>query len=190
MWSSGRKSTARWRNNIFASTIRSSYVINLSEKQVSTVSTKSRDHKTATYRNAAPVSSDVRQDKVDALEISPRIWRLSSLMILVGAAFIRLYELGLTPMHHDEGVNGFFLTNLYRTGVYHYDPTNYHGPTLYYFALVVAKINALFFGKAGGLSTIGVRLVPVLFGIGTIWRILCLRRNIGTIGALTAAALV
>jgi uncharacterized protein (TIGR03663 family) len=157
---------------------------------VSTVSTKSRDRKTATYRNSAPVSSDVSQDKVDALEISPRIWRLSSLTILAGAAFIRLYELGLTPMHHDEGVNGFFLTSLYRTGIYHYDPTNYHGPTLYYFALVMTKLNALLVGSTAGLSTIAVRLVPAIFGIGTVWLVLCLRRNIGAIGALAAAALI
>ncbi|MDT5122114.1 MAG: hypothetical protein QOC96_1596 [Acidobacteriota bacterium] len=157
---------------------------------MSTVSTKSRDRKTATDRNAAPSASDASTDKVDALEISPRIWRLSSLTILLGAAFIRLYQLGLVPMHHDEGVNGFFLTSLYRTGVYHYDPTNYHGPTLYYFALVVTKLNALLFGSTAGLSTIAVRLVPAIFGIGTVWLALCLRRNIGTIGALAAAAFI
>jgi uncharacterized protein (TIGR03663 family) len=157
---------------------------------VSTDSTKSRDRKTTTERNAAQASSDVNQDKVAAPEISPLIWRIASLTTLVGAAFIRLYELGLKPMHHDEGVNGFFLTSLYRTGVYHYDPTNYHGPTLYYFALIIAKLNALFFGTAGGLSTVGVRLVPAIFGIGTVWLILCLRRNIGAIGALAAAAFI
>jgi uncharacterized protein (TIGR03663 family) len=124
-----------------------------------------------------------------APEITPLVWRIASLTILAGAAFMRLYELGLKPMHHDEGVNGFFLTKLYNTGVYNYDPTNYHGPTLYYFALVPAKINALLFGGAG-LSTVGVRLVPAIFGIATVWLALCLRRNIGTVGALTAAALI
>lgn len=163
---------------------------------MSTGSTKSRDRKTTgdrqtiSDREAAGSSSNTNQDTFDARSISPLVWRVASLTILAGAAFIRLYKLSLVPMHHDEGVNGFFLTNLYRTGVYHYDPTNYHGPTLYYFALVIAKINALFFGKANGLSTVGVRLVPALFGIGTVWLILCLRRNIGTIGALAAAAFV
>ena len=46
-----------------------------------------------------------------------------------------LLHLALKPLHHDEGVNGFFLTNLFRDGVYKYDPANYHGPTLYYIAL-------------------------------------------------------
>lgn len=110
-------------------------------------------------------------------------------MVLAVASVIRLCELGLKPLHHDEGVNGFFLTNLYRTGFYHYDPTNYHGPTLYYFALVIARLNAFLFGGSG-LSTVAVRLVPVIFGVATIWLVLCLRRHIGAIGALTAAALI
>src|SRR3954464_7989700 len=118
------------------------------------------------------------------------MWRVASILVLAGAAFIRLYELGLKPMHHDEGVNGFFLTNLFRQGVYHYDPTNYHGPTLYYFALVVTKVGALLFGEGAGLSTIAVRLVPVIFGVGTIFLTLCLWRNIGRVGALAAAFFV
>ncbi len=103
---------------------------------------------------------------------------------------MRLYELGLVPMHHDEGVNGFFLTTLYRKGIYHYDPANYHGPTLYYFALIITKLNGLLFGDAAGLNTVAVRLVPVIFGVATVWLALTLRRNIGTIGALMAAALI
>lgn len=125
----------------------------------------------------------------EAPELSPLAWRLLSLAVLLGSAFIRLYQLGLKPMHHDEGVNGFFLMNLARKGVYHYDPTNYHGPTLYYFALAVTKINGLLFGGSG-LSTVAVRLVPVLFGVATVWLALCLRRNIGAVGALAAAALI
>jgi len=126
----------------------------------------------------------------EAREISPFVWRIASLAIVAGAAFIRLYELGLKPMHHDEGVNGFFLTTLYRTGVYHYNPENYHGPTLYYFALIITKLNGLLFGQSAGLSTVAVRLVPVIFGVATVCLALRLRRNIGTVGALAAAAFI
>jgi uncharacterized protein (TIGR03663 family) len=105
------------------------------------------------------------------------------------AAFARLYMLELKPLHHDEGVNGFFLMNLYREGVYHYDPANYHGPTLYFFALVITKLKAFIFGEPG-LTTVAVRLVPALFGTATVWLALCLRRHIGAIGALIAAALI
>jgi uncharacterized protein (TIGR03663 family) len=148
---------------------------------VNTGSTKSRDRKAAEQPGAEP---DGWNDG-----LSPRSWWLTSLLILAAAAFVRLYALGLKPMHHDEGVNGFFLTTLYRDGVYHYDPNNYHGPTLYYFALAVTKLKAFLFGEPG-LGTIAVRLVPAFFGVATVWLALTLRRNIGAIGALTAAALI
>ncbi|HYY59634.1 MAG TPA: flippase activity-associated protein Agl23 [Pyrinomonadaceae bacterium] len=116
-----------------------------------------------------------------------RQWRLASLIVLALAALVRLYALELNPLHHDEGVNSFFLINLVNTGKYRYDPLNYHGPTLYYLALPVAKL----FGRLGfGLSTFALRLVPALFGVATVWLVLCLRRRLGAIGALTGAALV
>lgn len=153
---------------------------------MSTASTKSPDRKPSRKGALAPAGEGA--DGAAAPEISPFVWRLASLAILLAAALLRLCELGLKPMHHDEGVNGFFLTNLYRTGIYHYDPTNYHGPTLYYFALLTTKLNALLGGA--GLSTVAVRLVPAIFGVATVWLVLSLRRHIGLIGALTAAALV
>jgi uncharacterized protein (TIGR03663 family) len=148
-----------------------------------------RDRKKAAARNTGQAATDTDSGGSDAPEITPLVWRIASLTILAGAAFIRLYELGLKPMHHDEGVNGFFLTKLYNSGVYNYDPANYHGPTLYYFALVPTKLNAFIFGGSG-LSTVAVRLVPAIFGIATVWLALCLRRNLGTVGALCAAALI
>jgi uncharacterized protein (TIGR03663 family) len=114
-------------------------------------------------------------------------WQLASIFVLVLAAFVRLYALELNPLHHDEGVNGFFLINLINNGVYKYDPANYHGPTLYYFALVMAKFLKAF---GFGLSTYAIRLVPVMFGVASVWLILCLRRRIGSMGALAGAALV
>jgi uncharacterized protein (TIGR03663 family) len=151
---------------------------------VNTVSTKSRNSK----KDNEPLGAETLAQ--DSTEISPLMWRVASILILASAAFVRLYELGLKPMHHDEGVNGFFLTNLFRKGVYHYDPANYHGPTLYYFALVITKINGLLFGEQAGLSTVAVRLVPVIFGVGTVWLVLSLRRNIGTVGALAATVFI
>ena len=158
---------------------------------MSTGSTKSRDRKAAgdVAQNTAQASTPTPPNQWDAPEISPRVWLIASLSILAVAAFVRLYALDLKPLHHDEGVNGFFLTSLYREGVYHYDPTNYHGPTLYYFALAITKLKALLFGESG-LSTVAVRLVPAFFGIATVWLALQLRRHIGTIGALTAAAFI
>jgi uncharacterized protein (TIGR03663 family) len=114
--------------------------------------------------------------------------------ILLIAAALRLYDLNLVPLHHDEGVNGNFLVRLVREGSYKYDPENYHGPTLYYFAALIPWITRLLFGVAArdhyGLTTFTIRLVPAVFGLGTIGLVLMLRRRLGTIATLSAALLL
>jgi len=126
--------------------------------------------------------------------MSQRAWQLSAASILILAAFLRLFKLMLVPLHHDEGVNGNFLLSLVRDGKYFYDPQNYHGPTLYYFSAIIPWVVRFFGGKVAsdkyGLTTFNIRLVTVLFGIGTVWLALCLRKRIGTIGALSAAGLI
>jgi uncharacterized protein (TIGR03663 family) len=114
-------------------------------------------------------------------------WWWSSLAILSVAALLRLLYLTQKPLHHDEGVNGLFLANLFRTGYYHYDPSNYHGPSLYYIAVVPTAINNLFHW-GHGLSTFAIRYVTAAFGVGIVWLMLCLRRFLGTPAALAAAA--
>src|SRR2546425_1939820 len=117
-----------------------------------------------------------------------RRWWITASIILALGILLRVYELSLKPLHHDEAVNGFFLLSLFREGIYSYNPANYHGPTLYYFALISCSINNLLFGNEGP-STIAVRMVPVLFGIGIIGIMLTLRNRLGTIGTLAASTL-
>ena len=156
---------------------------------MSTTSTKSSRKKKAPAEatNGASASGD-------GPEISELTWRLTSLGILLVGAFLRLYDLSLVPLHHDEGVNGNFLVTLVRDGRYEYNPENYHGPTLYFFSAVIPWLARFFGGKAFadnyGLTTFNIRLVTAAFGVGTIWLVLLLRKRIGTIGALAAAALV
>jgi uncharacterized protein (TIGR03663 family) len=114
-------------------------------------------------------------------------WWWSSLAILGVAALLRLLYLTQKPLHHDEGVNGMFLANLFRTGYYHYDPSNYHGPSLYYIAVLPTAINNVFHW-GHGLSTFALRYVTAAFGVGIVWLMLCLRRYLGTAAALAAAA--
>lgn len=127
-------------------------------------------------------------------DLSNRTWLICSLFIMAVAAILRLYNLSLVPFHHDEGVNGNFLVRLVREGFYQYDPGNYHGPTLYYFSAIIPWILRFFFGESAqnayGLNTVTVRAVPALFGLGTVWLVLLLRRRIGTVGTLCAAALL
>lgn len=105
-----------------------------------------------------------------------------ALGILLVAAALRLPELALNPFHHDEGVNGFFTTNLVRNGRYVYDPANFHGPSLYYFALV----SEILFG----LTTEAMRLVTVLFGLLLVGLVFPLRRYLGSAAVLAAGALL
>lgn len=121
-----------------------------------------------------------------AVEVSERVWLVASACVLLAAAALRVVALGLKPMHHDEGVNGFFLMNLMRQGVYHYDPGNYHGPTLYFLTLPLAYVA----DKLHLLDSWVLRLVTAAFGVGTVWLVLTLRRYVGAIGALAGAALI
>jgi uncharacterized protein (TIGR03663 family) len=114
-------------------------------------------------------------------------WWWSSLGVLAVAALLRLVLLTQKPLHHDEGVNGLFLATLFRSGKYYYDPGNYHGPSLYYFALIPTAINNLLHW-GHGLSTFAIRFVTAAFGVGVVWLMLCLRRFVGTAAALAAAA--
>lgn len=116
------------------------------------------------------------------VEISERAFLAWSIAVMAVAVALRVYLLEMKPLHHDEGVNGFFFTKLFRENSYQYDPGNYHGPSLYYLTLPFA--NAL------GLTTLALRLTTVLFGTATVWLALLLRRYIGTLGALSAAALI
>ncbi|MBA2379166.1 MAG: glycosyltransferase family 39 protein [Blastocatellia bacterium] len=121
---------------------------------------------TETSARAVPIFSD-------------KMWYLSSSLVVAVAAFLRFFWLELKPLHHDEGVNGFFLTTLFREGIYRYDPSNYHGPTLYYISLA--------FAKWFGLETVPVRLSTAIFGVLMVVLALFLSRYIGRTGALFAA---
>lgn len=107
------------------------------------------------------------------------VWLTSCVIITALGTFLRFYWLGLKPFHHDEGVNGFFLTNLFRDGVYKYDPANYHGPTLYYISLGFAEVF--------GLETVPIRWSVAIWGVLIVVLAFYLRRYIGRIGSLFAA---
>ncbi|HEU4507920.1 MAG TPA: flippase activity-associated protein Agl23, partial [Pyrinomonadaceae bacterium] len=129
-----------------------------------------------------------------AHDIPDRVWMLGVIVIFVIAAALRFYDLNLVPLHHDEGVNGNFLVRLVREGNYRYDPENYHGPTLYYFSALLPWILKLLFGAAArdeyGLTTFTIRLVTVVFGLGTIGLVFLLRRKLGSVATLAAGLLL
>lgn len=107
------------------------------------------------------------------------VWLGACAAVTTVGILLRFIALGLKPLHHDEGVNGWFLTNLLRDGVYKYDPANYHGPTLYYISLAFAEVF--------GLNTITVRASVAAWGVLIVVLAFFLRRYIGRAGALFAA---
>jgi len=104
--------------------------------------------------------------------------------VTIIAAFLRFVALTMKPFHHDEGVNGWFLTTLFREGVYKYDPANYHGPTLYYIALAFSKV----FGNE--LDTTTVRASVAIWGLLMVVLCFYLRPYIGKMGSLFAGLFV
>lgn len=111
-----------------------------------------------------------------------RMWFGAAAFIVAVATFLRFYDLTLKVMHHDEGVNGFFLKNLIADGTYKYDPANYHGPTLYYISLAFVKVL--------GFETFGIRASVAIFGVLMVVLVLYLKDYLGRTGTLIAAALV
>lgn len=162
---------------------------------MATSSTKSNPNKKRkTSAGGASSKTGDRDFTPPVSEISDRTWRIAAISIFVLAVLLRVYDLNLVPLHHDEGVNGNFLVTLVREGRYRYDPANYHGPTLYYLTAVIPwVINGIFGASARdkyGLTTVVIRLVTAAFGIATIYLVFLLRRNLGTIATLVAALLL
>ncbi len=121
------------------------------------------------------IEEPIEEAKDKSLDLG---WLISCAAITALAVALRFIHLGLKPFHHDEGVNGWFLTNLFRDGVYKYDPENYHGPTLYYITLGFVNVF--------GLETIPVRWSVAIWGVLMVVLAFWLRRYIGKIGALFA----
>ncbi|HMJ07054.1 MAG TPA: hypothetical protein VK474_12410, partial [Chthoniobacterales bacterium] len=96
-------------------------------------------------RIAARTSSAPERARADSLSWDGRLeqWRegLATMdwtpwLIVALGAFLRLLLLGIKPPHFDEGINGWFVDQMTKTGFYKYDPTNYHGPLHFYILFV------------------------------------------------------
>ncbi len=117
---------------------------------------------------------------IDAPGAAAGLIVIAVLFAVAGA--LRLWDLPLAPFHNDEGVNGWFTSQLLRTGTWAYDPANYHGPTLFYATALS--------GLLVGLGDTSMRLAPAVFGLATLALVLLAGRWIGRAGAIAAAALL
>jgi len=161
---------------------------------VATNSSRSSSSKKARAKQVAAIPNREQEPPTIEERLQQNTWRIGVVVIFLIAAGLRLYDLNLVPLHHDEGVNGNFLVRLVREGSYQYDPANYHGPTLYYFASLIPWTVKLLFGSSArdnyGLTTFNIRLVTVLFGLGTIGLVFMLRRRLGTVATLAAGLML
>jgi predicted membrane-bound mannosyltransferase len=103
--------------------------------------------------------------------------------IVAFGALLRFLFLSMKPPHFDEGINGWFVDQMMKTGFYRYDPTNYHGP-LHFYILFLAQ--ALF-----GRHIWALRLPVVLASIGSSFLTLkfdpCVGRSVPRLAALAMA---
>lgn len=112
---------------------------------------------------------------------------IALIAITAGAFAFRYPRLEQRPMHCDEAVHAVKAGDLIEKGQYIYDPHDYHGPTIYYFALP--------FVWGQGAHTLQqtsewmFRIVPVLFGTALILLLFLVRDGLGR-GSILIAALL
>jgi len=83
-------------------------------------------------------------------------------LAMLAAAF-RFPQLAARPMHADEAVHADKLGVLLEQGRYQYSTADYHGPTLYYLALVAARAQGI--TSYADLNEITLRAVPAAIGV-------------------------
>lgn len=114
-------------------------------------------------------------------------WGLFAAALAAGL-LLRLASVDARPMHHDEANQAVRFGLLLETGHYQYDPEDHHGPTLYYLTLPVAWLRGQ--RTLASLDERTLRMVPALFGAGTILLCALLAGPLGRGAASVAALLV
>ena len=133
-------------------------------------------------------------NRVRRLSYETWVW----IAVLALATFLRFWNLGAKPLHHDESMHAFYSLMFARDpSSYIYDPL-LHGPFQFHaegimFA-IIRGLQALFHvggpGNNPWINDATARIVPAAFGVGIVALPLGLRREIGRLGALVAAFLL
>ncbi len=98
--------------------------------------------------------------------MTQRTFRAFFICVLLAGLAFRTADLSLRPMHHDEANQALKFGALLEKGEYRYDPAEHHGPALYYLTLPLARFSGA--RTTADLNETVLRLVPALFGTGTI----------------------
>jgi uncharacterized protein (TIGR03663 family) len=108
-------------------------------------------------------------------------------VVLAGASAFRLIHLDRRPMHCDEAGQAIKFGQLLEEGQTVYDPQEYHGPSLNYLTLPIARLASA--ATLAEVTETQLRLVPAICGIvlaGLVW---LLRNELGLGAALGASVL-
>lgn len=116
-----------------------------------------------------------------------RLTLIGLTLITLAAALLRLPQLDNRPMHGDEAVHAVKCATLIETGTYHYDPVEFHGPTLYYATLPI--LIAAGVDNLRDMTAPLLRAAPALIGVLMIPLLWLLRDALGPGPTLIAAAL-
>lgn len=117
----------------------------------------------------------------------PVLQRWLPLALLVALALgLRIWDLDRRPMHADEANQAVKAGELLEGKGYAFDPTDHHGPTLYYTVLPVAWLRGE--RTLAELTETTVRLVPALIGSLAVLLLYFLALPLGHWPALAAAA--
>jgi uncharacterized protein (TIGR03663 family) len=130
--------------------------------------------------------SDVSVATTRLADVRDRVlaWIRDASPFLAVAGFalaLRLFDLDVKPYHHDESLHAWFAWRLVSGDGYSYDPV-YHGPVQFY---LIALANLLL-----GVGDYTARVPVATVGAVTVFLPYFLRRQLGTVAALTASAAV
>ena len=100
--------------------------------------------------------------------------------LLLLAAALRFFWLDNKPLHFDESINGHFVGLMWEQGYYRYDPTNFHGPLLFY----LFQVSELIWGQ----GVWAFRFVTSLFSLASVALLFFYRAELGRQGAFMAAS--
>jgi len=118
--------------------------------------------------------------------MEPRPWGAFLAVVLLAAA-LRVPDLARRPMHADEAVNAEKFGALLEGKGYAYDPSDYHGPTLYYLTLLPAWIRGE--RRYVDVDEVTLRCVPAALGVALVAAHVGARASLGAPAALAAALL-
>jgi len=119
-----------------------------------------------------------------------RCWKKCCVFILAAvilSCVLRVPRLQQRPMHTDEAIHAIKFGTLLEEGVYRYDREEYHGPTLNYLTLIIARLSSA--KELASIDEFTLRIGVVFFGVLIIILGLLLLDGIGAGGVILACVL-